>query len=178
MYGGGIRMTCREARALIAREGRGDSPSARHEALARHLLACQQCGEAMKVSSLSSVLLGALRGEIEPGPTFYPRLRARLAPAGMVQPDAALLQVWGFARRLVPALALGVLLLAGVTISLGPALPERMVAGKEIHAFSLEELNLPAAVERPNQDQMLAFVLMQGEARGAGSGLPGPAPGK
>jgi hypothetical protein len=39
-----------------------------------------------------------------------------------------------------------------------------------MYGFSLEEVNLPGSVERPSQDQMLAFVLMQGEVRGAGSG--------
>jgi hypothetical protein len=82
--------------------------------------------------------------------------------------ETTLLQAWGFARRLVPALALGVLLLGGVTASLtGPRSPQAAL-GREIYAFSLEELSLPAAVERPSQDQMLAFVLMRDGDRESG----------
>lgn len=158
-------MTCREAKKLVEREGLVGDPSVEDEALTLHLAACDCCNEAVKVTRLSSVLLGTLREEIEPGPSFYPRLRARLATEGIAQPDAILLQAWGFARRLVPALALGVLLLAGVMVSSGrprSPLPVELGQGREVHAFSLEELNLPAAVEQPSQDQMLAFVLMRG----------------
>ncbi len=169
-------MSCHEAKKLLGREGRGGKPPVEDEELTLHLAGCRPCGEAMKVARLSSALFGALREEIEPGPSFYARLRERLAAAGVEQPDAMLLQAWGFARQLVPALALGVLVLAGVMISLGgPGAPPPVQVGPRtgVHAFSMEELNLPAAVERPSQDQMLAFVLMQGEVRGAGSDVRG-----
>ncbi len=158
-------MTCREAKKLLEREGWAGNPSVEDEAITLHLAACTCCREAVKVTRLSSVLLGTLREEIEPGPSFYPRLRERLAAEGIAQPDAILLQAWGFARRLVPALALGVLLLVGVMVSSGrprSPLPVQVGQGREVYAFSLEELNLPAAVEQPSQDQMLAFVLMRG----------------
>lgn len=158
-------MTCREARKLFEREGSGDRPPVEDAGLTLHLAACRRCSEAVKVARLSSALFGALREEIEPGPSFYPRLRERLAAAVVEQPDAMLLQAWGFAMRLVPALALGVLLLAGVTISLGgPGARLSIQVGPrtEVHAFSMEELNLPVAVEQPSQDQMLAFVLTRG----------------
>jgi len=162
-------MTCRDTKKLLEFEGGGGLPSSEQQALDRHLEACDRCADVARVARLSVVLLGALREEIEPGPSFYPRLRERLAAGGASEPDANLLQFLGFARRLVPAMALGVLLLA-VSISLtGPRSPQAGL-GREIYAFSLEELNLPAAVERPSQDQMLAFVLMEGGARGAGSG--------
>lgn len=174
-------MTCHEAKKLLEDEGRGGSPSVEDEALRLHLAACHRCSEAMKVTRLSSVLLGTLREEIEPGPSFYPRLRERLAAEGIRQPDAILLQAWGFARRLVPALAVGVGLLGAVMISLGgsrSSLPVQVGREREVHAFSLEELNLPAAVERPSKDQMLAFVLTQGEVRGARSEVPDATSGK
>ena len=158
-------MTCREAKKLLDREGGGDNPPIEDEGLTLHLAACRRCGEAMKVARLSSALFGALREEIEPGPSFYPRLRERLPVGGVEQPDAMLLQAWGFARQLVPALALGVLLLTGVMISLGgPGATRSVQVGPrtEVHALSMEGLNLPAAVEQPSQDQMLAFVLTRG----------------
>ena len=158
-------MTCHEASKLLEREGGGGNPPVEDEGLTLHLAGCRQCGEAMKIARLSSALFGALREEIEPGPSFYPRLRERLAAGGVEQPDAMFLQAWGFARQLVPALALGVLLLAGVMISLGgpgAPLPVQVGPRTEVHAFSMEELNLPAGVEQPSQDQMLAFVLMRG----------------
>jgi hypothetical protein len=168
-------MTCREASRRLAREGSGADSSVQDEALALHLAACHRCSQALKTARLSAALLEALREEIEPGPSFYPQLRERLraAASGIGQPEAMLLQSWGFARRLVPALALGVLLLAGVTISLErprSTLPVEAGREREIHAFSLEELNMPAAVGRPSQDQMLAFVLMESELRDAGRG--------
>ena len=176
-------MTCHEAKKLLKWEGSGANPLVEDQGLAAHLVGCHRCSQALKTARLSAALLGALREEIEPGPSFYPQLRERLraAGSGIGRPEATLLQTWGFARRLVPALALGVLLLAGVTIYLGRPLSPLLVEGgreREVHAFSLEELNMPAAVERPSQDQMLAFVLMQGEVRGAGSEVRGSRPGR
>ena len=174
-------MKCREAKKLLEREGKGGDLSIEDEALAHHLAACSGCGQAMKVIRLSSEILGALREEIEPGPSFYPRLRERLATSGVGEAGAIFFQAWGLARRLVPALALGVLLLAGVTIPLGgfrSPLPVQVGRATELHTFSLEELNLPAAVERPTQDQMLAFVLMQTEEQGVRSEMPGERSGK
>jgi anti-sigma factor RsiW len=153
-------MTCRDTEKLLELEGRGGLSSSEQQALDRHLEACDRCADVARVARLSVVLLGALREEIAPAPAFYARLRARMAAEGTSKIETTLLQAWGFARRLVPALALGVLLLA-VSISLtGPRSPHAGL-GRGIYAFSLEELNLPAAVERPSQDQMLAFVLMR-----------------
>ena len=167
-------MTCHEAKTLLKGEGleglrpKGSSPkgrsSADYDALAIHLQSCRRCGEAMQVARLSSALFQSLREKTAPTPTFYPRLRARLAGPEIGQSDATLLHAWGFARRLIPALAMGVLLLAGVTLSLSGSQspqPVQVGPGREIHAFSLEELNLPAAVGQPSQDQVLAFVLMR-----------------
>lgn len=170
-------MTCHEANKLLTREGSGADLSIQDETLALHLAACQRCSQVLKTARLSAALLGALREEIEPGPSFYLQLRERLAAAsGIGRPEDMLFQAWGYARKLVPALAFGVVLLAGVTISLGGPRPSLLVEagrGREVQAFSLEELNLPAAVEQPSQDQMLAFVLMQGEVRGSASEVRG-----
>ena len=163
-------MTCRDTKRLLEFEGRGGLPPSESQAFERHLELCSRCGEAAKVARLSSALLGALREEIAPDRTFYARLRTRIAQGGSSHAETTLLQVLWFARRLVPAMALGVLLLAGASISLTGARSPQAGLEREIYAFSLEEVNLPAAVERPSQDQMLAFVLMQGEVRGAGSG--------
>lgn len=166
-------MTCREVKQLLKREGWEDRRIPEDSALATHLTGCRRCREAARVARLSSVLLGALRDETGPGPSFYPRLRARLAESGIGQPDATLLDAWGFARRLVPALAVGVVLLAGVTLSVGgsrSSLPIYVAGGAEIDAFSLDEVNLPGVVGPPSRDQILAFVLTQGvrcQAQGA-----------
>jgi len=162
-------MTCRDTKKLLGPDGRASVPAGERQALEQHLEVCGRCGEAAKVARLSSALLAALREEIAPDPTFYARLRTRIVQGGAGEPDATLLQVLGFARRLVPAMALGVLLLAA-SISLTRPLSPQAGLGRGIYAFSLEELNLPAAVGRPSQDQMLAFVLMRGDdVRGAGS---------
>ncbi len=158
-------MNCREVKRRLEREGSGAMSPVERQALARHLEVCGRCGEAATVAGLSSALLGALREEIAPDPTFYARLRARMAEGAASHSETTLLQIFGFARRLVPAMALGVLLLAGASISLtGPRSPQA-APERGIYAFSLEELNLPAAVERPSQDQMLAFVLMRDSDR-------------
>jgi hypothetical protein len=166
-------MTCRDTENLLELERTGAIPPSEQQELERHLTTCRRCGETAKVTRLSTVLVRSLHEEIVPGPSFYARLRERLAAAGGDQPDSTLMHAWGFARRLVPALALGVLVLAGVTILPGGSPPAPHIEGaqsKEIYAFSLEEVNLAGGVERPDQDQILAFVLMQGDARGAGSG--------
>ena len=163
-------MTCRDTKKLLELEGRGGLPSSEQQALDRHLEACDRCADVARVARLSVVLLGALREEIAPAPAFYARLRARMAAEGTSKIETTLLQAWGFARRLVPAMALGVLLLGGVTVSLtGPrSFPTAQLGlGREIYVFSLEEVNMPGVVERPSQDQMLAFVLMEGEGQRA-----------
>jgi hypothetical protein len=155
-------MTCHEVKQQIEREGWEGHPLTDHDELAMHLKSCRRCSEAMQVARLSSVLLGALREEIGSEPTFYPRLRARLADAELSRPDMNLLHALGLARRLVPALAIGVLLLAGVTLSMGgsrSSLPVQVRGGTDVYAFSLEEVNLPGVVGQPSRDQMLAFVL-------------------
>ena len=165
-------MTCHEAKKQLVGEGTGGRALAEDEVLKRHLEDCDSCAEAALVSRLSSALFEALREESDPGPSFYPRLRERLAACDIGQPDAALLHAWGFARRLIPALALGVILLAGAMISLeGPRPPFPLPArGRmELTAFSPEDLSAPSAVEQPTHDQMLAFVLRQDEIRGAGT---------
>lgn len=165
-------MTCREARRRLEHEERGDARFGRDEALAHHLVACHRCRETGMVARLAGALLGALREEIDPGPAFYARLRKRLAEARVGQAEAALLQAWGVARRLVPAVALGVLVLAGVTISLGrsrPPSPLRPGLTIEFQAFSPDGLSSPEAVERPSPDQILAFVLTTGADEGTPS---------
>ncbi len=174
-------MTCRDARTQLERERRGDLAEAEREALTRHLEGCERCGEVARVARLSSLLLGALRQDLAPGPTFYARLRARIAEAGIGRIDAPALAAWGFARRLVPALALGVMLLAAVTVSLSWPLSlqrGRVVQMSDVHAFSLEEVNLPGAAERLDQDQMLAFVLTRDPAQGPVPEVRGTGPRK
>lgn len=155
-------MNCRDVEQLLKRSG-GDSPaSADDSTLTLHLKSCRRCSEALKVATLSSALLQSLREEAEPGPTFYPRLRARLTDAELSQPDISLLDALGLARRLIPVVAMAVLLLAGVTLSIGgsrSSLPVQVRSGTDVYAFSLEEVNLPGVVGEPSRDQMLAFVL-------------------
>jgi len=166
-------MTCRDAKTHLDRDGRGELSEAEREVLMYHLKGCKSCSEAVRAARLTSMLFGVLRQDLAPGPAFYPRLRRRMAEAGIGLPDAAALAVWGFARRLVPALAFGVVLLAGVTLSLsGPLSPQQgqVAQAREVYAFSLDEVGLPGAGERPDQDQMLAFVLMRAPRQGAASG--------
>ena len=162
-------MTCRDVKQLLKRAGREGHPFTGHDALTLHLKSCPPCGEAMKIAGLSSVLLRTLREEIGPSPTFYPRLRARLAESEISQPDISLLHAWGLARRLIPTLAMGVLLLAGVTLSISgssSSLPVQVRSGTDVYAFSLEEVNLPGVIGDLSRDQMLAFVLRQDDVRG------------
>ena len=93
-------MTCHDMKRLLDLEGRGDISALERQALDSHLEGCTRCAEAAKVARLSSALLGALREEIPPSPTFYARLRARMATDGGNQTDTTLFQVWDFARRL------------------------------------------------------------------------------
>ena len=161
-------MTCHEATTLLKGKGGEGHPSADDKDLALHLKSCPSCGEAMKIANLSSALFQALREEIEPGPAFYPRLRARLAEREINQPDTSLLHAWGFARRLIPALAMGVLLLVGVTLSISgssSSLPVQVRSGTDVYAFSLEEVNLPGVIGDLSRDQMLAFVLRQDDVQ-------------
>lgn len=168
-------MTCRKAKKLLKDKGRDDHSSADYNALVLHMKSCPPCGEAMQIARLSSALLQTLREETGPGPTFYPRLRARLEELEISQPDISLLHAWGFARRLIPALAMGVLLLAGVTLPVGgsrSSLPVQARDKTDVYAFSLEEVNLPGVVGQPSRDQMLAFALRQDDVRGPSPSLP------
>lgn len=170
-------MTCHKAKQLLKGTDREGHSSADYDALALHLKSCPPCGEAMKIATLSSALLQSLREETGPGPTFYSRLRVRLAELEISRPDISLLHAWGFAKRLIPVLAMGVLLLAGVTLSVGgsrSSLPVQVRGGTDVYAFALEEVNLPGIVGQPSRDQMLAFALRQDDVRGPSPSLPLP----
>lgn len=162
-------MTCRDVTQLLKREGREGPAFADDSALALHLKSCRPCSEVLKVVRLSSVLLQSLREEVGgPVPTFYPQLRARLAATEPSQPDINLLDALGLAQRLIPALAMGVLLLAGVTLSMSgshSSLPVQVQSGTDVYAFSLEEVNLPGVIGDLSRDQMLAFVLRQDDVQ-------------
>lgn len=158
-------MTCREVKQALQRDGWDGRLMADGGALSAHVESCRRCREAFKIAGLSSALFQSLREEAGgPGPAFYPRLRARLTDAEFGRPDISLLQVLGLARRIIPALAVGVVLLAGVTLSMSGSrspLPVHVAGGADIDAFSLEEVNLPGVAEPLSRDQMLAFVLMK-----------------
>lgn len=166
-------MTCREVRQQLTLRGWDSRLTADGSALNAHVNGCRRCREAMQVARLSSVLLGALRSETGPGPSFYPRLRARLVEPVISQPDVGLLEAWGLARRLVPALAVGVVLLAGVMLSVSgprPSLPARDTGEAEMYGFAMDEVNLPGVAGPPSRDQMLAFVLTHsGPCNGQGA---------
>ncbi len=159
-------MTCRDVTQLLKREGRESPAYADDSALSLHLKSCRRCSEALKVVRLSSALLQSVREEVGgPGPTFYARLRARLADVEPSRLDVDLLQALGLARRLIPVLAMGVALLAGITLSIDRSLslvPVQVRGGTDVHAFSLDEVNLPGVVGEPSRDQMLAFALRHG----------------
>lgn len=156
-------MTCRDVKQRLKREDSAGQGFADDSALALHLKSCRRCNEALKAIRLSAVLFQSMREEVGgPGPMFYLRLRGRFTDAEAVQSDMSLLDTLGLARRLIPALALGVLLLAGVTLSTGgsrSSLPVQVRGGTDVYAFSLDEVNLPGVVGEPNRDQMLAFAL-------------------
>jgi hypothetical protein len=164
-------MRCRHVKKVLRAGEQAWSPQSEPE-VARHLEICGRCRDAARIGRLSHALLAALREPVVPDPAFYARLRARLAALETPDPaEMAQLQLWGFARRLIPALACGVLLLGGVTASLTVSRSLQRVHqtnGREMHAFSFEEADLPAAVGRPTQDQMLAFVLRREDAPEAG----------
>jgi anti-sigma factor RsiW len=107
-------MTCDEARELLLDAQRGRLPAARRGALESHLASCEACGhEAAAESLLSEALEGRLPQHAAPL-----ALKRRLATAW---PDASAVERaprwWaGWRRALVPALALGVLLLAAVPL--------------------------------------------------------------
>jgi anti-sigma factor RsiW len=107
-------MTCDEARELLLDAQRGRLPAARRGALESHLASCEACGhEAAAESLLSEALEGRLPQHAAPL-----ALKRRLAAAW---PDASAVERaprwWaGWRRALVPALALGVLLLAAVPL--------------------------------------------------------------
>lgn len=168
-------MTCHEATTLLEGKDREVHLRADYGVLTLHLMSCRRCRDTLKVARLSSAVFDTVREETGPGPTFYSHLRVRLAEVEPSRPDIGLLHALGFARRLIPALAVGVLLLAGITLSVGgsrSSLPVQVRGGTEVYAFSLEEVNLQGVVGQPSRDQMLAFVLTErtGPAQDTDSG--------
>lgn len=107
-------MTCDEVRELLLDAQRGRLPADRRGALESHQASCEACAhEAAAESLLSEALEGRLPQHAAPL-----ALKRRLAAAW---PDASAVERaprwWaGWRRALVPALALGVLLLAAVPL--------------------------------------------------------------
>jgi anti-sigma factor RsiW len=118
-------MTCDEARELLLDAQRGRLPADRRGALESHVASCEACGhEAAAESLLSEALEGRLPQHAAPL-ALKRRLAAAWPGASAVEPAP---RWWaGWRRALVPALALGVLLLAAVPLyyprSSGPGEP-------------------------------------------------------
>jgi len=118
-------MTCDEARELLLDAQRGRLPADRRGVLEGHLASCEACAhEAAAEALLSDALEGRLPQHAAPQ-----ALKRRLAAAWPDGPAAEPTPRWwaGWRRALVPALALGVLLLAALPLysarSNGPGAP-------------------------------------------------------
>ena len=118
-------MTCDETRELLLDARRGGLPAERRAALESHLTSCEACAhEAAAEALLSEALEGRLPRHAAPS-----ALKRRLAATWTGAPAAAPAPRWwaGWRRVLVPALALGVLLLAALPLyyprSGGPGAP-------------------------------------------------------
>ena len=118
-------MTCDEAREVLLDAQRGRLPAEGRAALESHLAACETCAhEAAAEALLSEALEGRLPQHAAPL-----ALKRRLAATWPGAPAAEPAPRWwaGWRRALVPALALGVLLLAALPLyyprSDGPGAP-------------------------------------------------------
>jgi anti-sigma factor RsiW len=112
-------MTCDEARALLLDAQRGRLPADRREILEAHVAGCEACAH----EEAAETLLSEMLEHRLPQHAAPLALKRRLAATWPDAPAAAPAPPWwtGWRRVLVPALAVGVLLLAALPLYYQPS---------------------------------------------------------
>lgn len=155
-------MRCRVARGLL----REMAPSEERATLRRHLEACPRCAREVRALEATRRLLGALVEGEGPSSAFCRLPWGKLAETREGGVDAGIDAFSVFAPRLIPAAALMVVLLGGLTYLSQPLEPrrvapqDRFLEASGVVPEAMAPLNETTTL---TQDDVLALVLLRDE---------------
>ena len=157
-------MRCRQARGMLREMAGGAVSSGERATLQGHLETCPRCAREARALEATRHLLGTLVEGEGPSSAFCQRPWGKLAKIreGRVEGERDAFSV--FARRLIPAAAVMVVLLSGLTYLIRPLEP-RAVAPLDRFLESSgvfpEEVAPPSETATLTQDDVLALVLLR-----------------
>ena len=157
-------MRCRRARGMLREMAGGSVPPEERTALQRHLGACPACAHEARTLEATRRLLGAFVEGEGPSSAFCQRPWRDLAEIQEGSVEAARDAFPAIARRLIPAAAVMVVLLGGVTYLVRPLEPggiaplDRFL---ESSGVAPEEMALLSETAPLTQDDVLALVLVR-----------------
>lgn len=157
-------MRCRQARGLLREMARGAVPPGERAALQGHLETCSRCAREARALEATRRLLGALVEGEGPSPAFCQRPWGKLAETLEGRVEAGIDIFSALARRLIPAAAVMVVLLGGLTYlvrSLEPSGVAPLDRFLESSGVAPEEVALLSGTATLTQDDVLALVLVR-----------------
>lgn len=157
-------MRCRQARGLLREMAREVVPPEERATLQGHLETCSRCAREARALEATRRLLGALLEGEGPSSAFCRRPWGKLAKIreGRVEGRAEAFSV--FARRLIPAAAVMVVLLGSLSYLLEPFEPrggaplDRFLESRGVFPDEMASLSEAATL---TQDDVLALVLLR-----------------
>lgn len=157
-------MRCRQARELLREMTGGAVPPEEQAALQGHLETCPRCAREARALEATRHLLGALVEGEGPSPAFCRRPWGKLAKTREGRVEGRAEAFSAFARRLIPAAAVMVVLLGSLSYLLEPLEPrrgaplDRFLESRGVFPEEMAPLSEAAAL---TQDDVLALVLLR-----------------
>ena len=158
-------MRCRRARGMLRELAGGSVPPEERTSLQRHLGACPACAREARTLEVTRRLLGVLVEGEGPSSAFCQRPWRRLAAIREGKVEAERDAFSTFARHLIPAAAVTVVLLGGLAYLVRPLEPSGIAPLDrflESGAAVPEEAALLSGTATLTQDDVLALVLARG----------------
>lgn len=157
-------MRCRVARGLLRDMACGAVPLEEQRTLEGHLQVCSRCAREARALEATRRLLGALVEGVGPSSAFCQRPWGKLAEIREGRAEVGRDVFSAFARHLIPAAAVMVLLLGGLTYLVRPLGPsgvtplDRFLESSGVVPEEMAPLSETATLTR---DDVLALVLVR-----------------
>ena len=159
-------MRCRQARGLLREMARGAVSPEEQATLQGHLEVCSRCAREARTLEATRLLLGALVEGEGPSSAFCQRPWGMLAEIREGRAEAGRDAFSAFAPRLIPAAAVMVVLLGGLTYLIQPLEPRGVAPlDRFLEASGVvpQEMGPLSETTTLTQDAVLALVLLRDE---------------
>lgn len=157
-------MRCRQARGLLREMARAAAAPKERATLQGHLETCSRCAREARALEATRHLLGALVEGEGPSPAFCQRPWGKLAKTREGRVEGRVEAFTVLARRLIPAAAVMVVLLGGLSYLLEPLEPrggaplDRFLESRGVFPEEMTPLSEAATLTK---DDVLALVLQR-----------------